>query len=105
MFIMKVISGICNIEGEIINFGCEFKKDDFFFRLVLIYLWENKKLFLINILMVVLKLKWNVMDLWKICGYGLFLFIILVVLRVFFFLVEMVRIFYDCNLFLCIGVC
>lgn len=35
--------------------------------------------------MAVLKLKWNVMDLQKICGYGLFSSTILAVLRVFFF--------------------
>ena len=35
--------------------------------------------------MAVLKLKWNVMDLRKICGYGLFSSTILAVLRVFFF--------------------
>ena len=55
--------------------------------------------------MAVLKLKWNVMDLREICGYGLFSSTILAVLRVFFFLVEMARILYDCNSFLCIGVC
>ena len=104
-FIMKAISGTCNTEGEITHFDSEFKKDDLPSRLVLIYLWENKKLFLTNILMAVLKLKWNVMDLRKICGYGLFSSTILAVLRVFFFLVEMVRILYDCNSFLCIGVC
>ena len=35
--------------------------------------------------MAVLKLNWNVMDLRKICGYGLFSSTILAVLRVFFF--------------------
>ena len=37
-FIMKAISGTCSTEGEITNFGREFKKDDLPSRLVLIYL-------------------------------------------------------------------
>lgn len=66
-----------------------------------IYLGDNKKLFLTNILMAFMKLKWNIMDLMKICGWGLFSSTTSEVLG----FVEMARILDDCNSFLCIGVC